>query len=433
MSSIFEVGVKTAIYPPLTEDASCDTLVIGGGIAGILTAYRLKEAGVDCIVAEADRICRRTTANSSAKVTAQHGLIYSELIERYGKDFAVLYLKANADAVEKFDTLSHLYPCDFERCDSYIYSRNSKKRLEDELCALESIGYPASLTNLTPLPFETVGAIRFSNQGKINIVKLAHALARELKIYERTRIVNIEKGVATAEGGYRIYSKRTVVATHFPILNRHGAFFLKMHQNRSYFVALKGAPLISGVYLDEDKSGYSHRSYRDTLLIGGGAHKVAQDGGGFGIVEDFAKKCYPCAEIVAKFAAEDCITLDSVPYIGQYSRRTPHLYVITGFNKWGMSTAMAGAEVIRDLIINGKSEYSSVFDPSRSMLTKTLGENILSSAKGLLTPKKKRCSHLGCALKWNPHERSWDCPCHGSRFGEDGNILDGPANKGVNL
>ena len=431
MGSIFEVGLKSALYPSLTEDASCDVLVIGGGIAGVLTAFMLKEAGVDCILAEASRIGRKTTANSSAKVTAQHGLIYSELLAKYGKERAAAYLKANSEAIEKFDTLSHRFTCDFERCDSYIYSTTSTKSLDRELEALSQIGCSADLTTLLPLPLETVGAIRFPNQGKINAAKLTHGVARELRIYEKTRIVKIERGVSHAENGCKIRSDKTVVATHFPILNRAGAYFLKMYQSRSYVLALKGTPAVSGVYLDERASGFSFRGYRDTLLIGGGSHRTGAGSGGFDIVEDFAKKCYPCAETVAKFAAQDCITLDKIPYIGRYSKSMPYLYVITGFNKWGMTGSMAGAGVICDLILRGESEYEELFNPSRPMTPRPLLENVLSSAKGLINLRTPRCSHLGCAMTWNKAERSWDCPCHGSRFKEMGEILDGPANKRI--
>jgi len=125
------------------------------------------------------------------------------------------------------------------------------------------------------------------------------------------------------------------------------------------------------------------------------------------------------------------MTLDDVPYIGRYSKNTPGLYVAAGFNKWGMTSSMAAALVLTDLITGKENPYAGVFSPSRSMLRPQLALNAMEAAVDLLTPTAPRCPHMGCALKWNGAERSWDCPCHGSRFREGGKLIDNPATGGI--
>ena len=181
------------------------------------------------------------------------------------------------------------------------------------------------------------------------------------------------------------------------------------------------------MYVDESERGLSFRSFGDLLLLGGGGHRTGQQGGGWKELRAFAKVHYPYAREVGHWATQDCMSLDGVPYIGQYSRRTPGLYVATGFNKWGMTSAMVAALMLSDRIAGHRSPYESVFSPSRSILRPQLAVNAAGAVLNLLTPTAPRCPHLGCALKWNPQEHTWDCPCHGSRFTEDGKLLDNPA------
>ena len=181
------------------------------------------------------------------------------------------------------------------------------------------------------------------------------------------------------------------------------------------------------MYVDEANGGLSFRNYKNFLLLGGGGHRTGKRGGGWSELEAFAKKHYKDARIVAKWATQDCMTLDGIPYIGQYSRSTPDLYVATGFNKWGMSSSMVAATLLTDLITGKGSKYEGLFSPSRSILHRQLLFNAFESLVGLLTPTVPRCPHLGCALKYNAAEHSWDCPCHGSRFSESGELLNNPA------
>ena len=181
------------------------------------------------------------------------------------------------------------------------------------------------------------------------------------------------------------------------------------------------------MYLDEDAKGLSFRNWEGRLLLGGGGHRTGKKGGGWEELSAFARKHWPQARETARWATQDCMTLDGVPYIGAYSQGTEGLFVITGFNKWGMTSAMVGAMILTDRLLGRRNPYESVFDPSRSVLRGQLAVNAAEAALGLVTPTTPRCPHMGCALRYNAAEHSWDCPCHGSRFGEDGRLLDGPA------
>ena len=211
------------------------------------------------------------------------------------------------------------------------------------------------------------------------------------------------------------------------MINKHGGYFAKLYQHRSYVIALKNAKKISGMYVDASDTGLSFRSDGNFLLLGGGGHRTGKQGGGWKELENFAKQHFHNAKIVAKWATQDCMTLDEIPYIGQYSQAMPDIYVATGFNKWGMTNSMVSAEILCDLIQGKFNRYAELFSPSRSIFHTQLFTNTFESILGLLTPTAPRCPHLGCALKYNREEHSWDCPCHGSRFSENGTLIDNPA------
>ena len=425
MDSLWSDADRTE-FPGLKEDAETDVLVIGGGIAGILCAYKLKEAGVDCVLAEARRICGGTTGGMTAKITVQHGLIYDKLIRRFGREKAGLYLEAQKRAAEEYSALCRDIPCDYEIKNSYVYSKNDRRAVEREINALKTLGARAEYSNADALPFPTAGAVTTEGQAQFHPLKFLYGIAKGLRIYENTKITGMMPGKAFA--GDRVIScKRTVLATHFPILNKHGGYFLKMYQHRTYMLALENAAGIGGMYVDEADKGMSFRDYGDVLLIGGGDHRTGKSGGNPRELEAFAERYYGGARVVGRWAAQDCMTLDGVPYVGRYSKSTEGLYVVTGFNKWGTTNAMAAASLIRDLLTGKENRFAGLFDPSRSILRPQLAVNALETAAGLLTPTVPRCPHLGCALKYNGDERSWDCPCHGSRFTENGRLIDGPA------
>ena len=413
-------------FRPLSGDTKTDVLVIGGGMAGLLCAHGLRSAGIHCIVAEAAHIGEGITQNTTAKVTAQHGLIYHKLIRQFGAEKARLYLEANENAVSALRTLSQNGDCGWQDRKNHIYSTSDRAALENELAALQSLHIPAQWEENLPLPFPTLGAVAFEDQGQFHPLKFLKHISQELIIYENTPVREMTDYCAITDHG-RIFADCFIVATHFPFLNKHGSYFMKIYQQRSYVLALENALAPGGMYRAAEDNGLSFRHYGDTLLMGGGGHRTGKPGGGWQALEEKAKEFYPKSKVIRRWAAQDCITLDGIPYIGQYSKNTPNLFVATGFNKWGMTSSMVAAEILTQLVQRRPSPYGDLFSPSRSMLHGQLGINLLESAKNLLTPTAPRCPHLGCALKWNGLEHSWDCPCHGSRFAEDGRLIDNPA------
>jgi glycine/D-amino acid oxidase-like deaminating enzyme len=430
MESIWQKELEKPTFASLHGEIKTDVLVIGGGITGILCGYMLKNAGVDCVIAEAKTICDGVTKNTTAKVTYHHGAIFDQMIKRYGQEKTKLYLKANEQALAQYRSMAQTIDCDWEETTSYVYSLTNQRKIEKEVAALDRLGYQAQFTKKLSLPFRTVGAVTVPNQAQFHPLKFLCDLAKDLKIYENTEVLELTKNTAITKHG-KIHAKKIIVATHFPFLNKHGLYFLKMYQHRSYVLALKNAPKVQGIYVDESEKGLSFRSYHDLMLLGGGSHRTGKQGGAWNELREVAKEYYPKAQEVCHFATQDCKTLDDIAYIGQYSKKTSDLYVATGYNKWGMTTAMVAAKMLTDLVQEKENEYAAVFSPSRSILHKQLFVNAGESALGLLKPTAPRCSHLGCALKYNKQERTWDCGCHGSRFTEDGRVIDNPATKDI--
>ncbi len=428
MGDLWVREVKKPCFPTLQGDVKTDVLIVGGGIAGILCAYMLKRRGVSCLIAEASEICGGVTQNTTAKITAQHGLIYDRLIRTFGTEKAAMYLAANQRALKEYRELGKTVNCHFEEKDLFVYSMKSRRKIERELTALSHLGMSADLVLETELPFAVEAALWTEHQAQFHPLELLYDMAKELNIFEHTKILELISGGARTTGGV-IHAEKTIVATHFPFLNRHGSYFLKLYQHRSYVLALKNANAPKEMYVDEDRQGQAFRRFDDLLLLGGGGHRTGKRGGNYEELTRFAERYYPESREVLRFATQDCISLDGVPYIGQYSARTPSLYVATGFNQWGMTSAMAAAMILADQITDRENPYAAVFSPSRTILRPQLVSQLAHSAVSLLTPTAPRCPHMGCALKYNKAEHSWDCPCHGSRFENDGEVLEGPAQK----
>ena len=426
MESIWSEKSKMPRFDALDGDVSVDVLIVGGGITGVLCAKMLDEAGFDYALIEADRICGGVTKNTTSKITIQHGLLCYELIKKFGIDKARLYFEAQNDALAKYKEMCREIDCDFEQQSSFVYSTNNSRVIEDEVRAFEKIGIRAYFEKQVELPVENMGAVRIDNQAQFDPLKFVAHICRGLKIFERTKALEFSPGGVLTNMG-KIRAKKIIMATHFPIINKHGLYFVKMYQHRSYVLCLSGAETVGGMYVDADKKGLSFRSYGEYLLLGGGSHRTGKQGGGYNELELFAKKHYPDAKITHKWATQDCMTLDGVPYIGQYSVGTTDLYVATGFNKWGMTNAMLSAMMLRDMVTERENKYAEVFSPSRSMLRTQLFCNLGEAVIGWVTPTAPRCPHLGCVLKYNRAEHTWDCPCHGSRFTQDGQLIDNPA------
>ena len=430
MRSLWKATASLPEFPELVGDVRTDVLIVGGGIAGILTAYLLHEKGVRYVLVEKGRICSGTTGNTTAKITFQHGLIYDKILKSDGTEAARKYLAANRAAFDKYAELCGKTDCDYEIKDNYVYSTDDRRKLEKEVEALEKIGYIADLCENVPLPVKTVGAVKFPDQAQFNPLKFLSSVAEGLNIYENTFVREMRGNTAVTDKG-KIHADTVIAATHFPFINKHGSYFLKLYQHRSYVIALENAQDVNGMYVDECDTGLSFRNYEGLLLLGGGGHRTGKKGGNWAELRAFAAKKYPDSREKHFWATQDCMSLDGIPYIGRYSAKTHGFYVASGFNKWGMTGSMTAAMLLSDMILGKRNGFASVFDPSRSIVKPQLFINGAEAVCNLLTPSKKRCPHLGCALKWNEAERSWDCACHGARVTEHGRVLDNPANGDV--
>lgn len=427
LKSIWTLSAERPAFVALQGDLKTDVLIIGGGITGILCAYMLGTEGVDCSIIEADRILGGVTHNTTAKITVQHGLLYDKIASKYGMEHARLYFEAQNRALEQYKTMCRDIQCDFEEKDAYVYACDSCEKIEKEVQTLQKIGCDADFIEHVSLPVKVKGAARIRKQGQFHPLKFLYTIAKDIQIFENTRATEYAPGTIKTENG-TIKAKTVIVATHFPFINNHGGYFLKMYQHRSYVVALKNAPSVDGMYVDAAEKGLSFRNHNGLLLLGGGSHRTGKKGGAWQELAEFAKKQYPKAEEVCRWATQDCMTLDGMPYIGQYSKNTTGLFVATGFNKWGMTSAMTAAMLLRDMIMGRGNACAKVFSPERSMMHPQLAVNMAESLMGLLRPTAPRCPHMGCALHYNMQEHSWDCACHGSRFTVEGKVINGPAN-----
>ena len=426
MLSVWSANSDFKDFSQLNCDIKTQVAIIGGGIAGILCGYMLKQKGIDCVILEADRVCKGVTQNTTAKITSQHGLVYDKLINKFGIEKSKMYLESNENAVKIYRKMCKDIDCDFEDKDNYVYSTDNLRKVEKELHALVRLGYKPDFTGEIPVPISIEGAVIFPNQAQFNPLKFLLYISRNLQIYEKTKVIEI-KGNYAYTSKHKIKADYFIVTTHFPFINKYGGYFIKMYQERSYVIALENGKQINGMYVDEAQKGMSFRNYKNLLLIGGGDHRTGKSGGNYTELRIFAKNNYPSKQEVYHWATQDCMTLDNVPYIGRYSPKIPNVLVATGFNKWGMTSSLVAAEILSDMVINKKNEYEELYTPSRSVITPQFAVNLFESAVGILTPSKKRCPHLGCALKWNSAEHTWDCPCHGSRFNENGKLVENPA------
>jgi len=432
MNSIWNNTVDLPSFSTFKGNKKTDVLIIGGGLAGILCAYMLHKQNIDYMLVEANHIMSGVSKNTTAKITSQHGFVYQKLVSEFGVDKARLYLNANQRAIEKYRKLAKNIDCDFEEKDNYVYSVDSLYKIERELTALNKIGFSAEYCESPNIPITTKGAVKFRDQAQFNPLKFVSKITKELNICENTRVLEYNGNEFITDFG-RITAEKTIVATHFPFINKHGSYFLKMYQHRSYVLAIKNAPDLKGMYVDESDYGLSFRNYNGALLLGGGGHRTGKQGGSYRELELFKNKHYPASSEITRWATQDCITLDSVPYIGRYSKSTPNLYVATGFNKWGITSSMVAAEMLCDLVLDKENELLTLFSPSRSILRPKLVSNAAEAVVNLFTFTGPRCPHLGCSLKWNKFEHSWDCPCHGSRFSKEGDLLNGPATDDIEI
>lgn len=440
LQSIWSEGAELKHREKLTKKIMVNTAIIGGGMAGILTACLLQEKGISCVVLEADRIGSGQTGRTTAKVTSQHNLIYDNLIRTRGLKLARQYADANQRAIEEYRRLivERRIDCDWEESAAYLYTQKNAALLQRECEAAEKLGIPAELTEKTELPFPVVCALRFDGQAHFHPLKFLQHIAQEVNIYEESRVLHVDDHVLTLENG-EIKAENIVFAAHYPFVNVPGYYFLKMHQERSYVLALEGAgENLKGMYLGIDPEGLSFRSWNGYLLLGGEGHRTGENmqGGRYQKLRHAVQKYYPGYRETARWSAQDCMTLDQVPYIGRYGHTRKHWYVATGFGKWGMTSSMVAAMLLSDKIAGREYPDTEVFSPQRMIprdAVKSAGNEVGHAVRGFAGKSRMerpiRCTHLGCHLTWNPEEETFDCPCHGSRFDKEGRLLDGPAQK----
>lgn len=476
MESIWKKTCKLQEYPCLNNDIECDVCVIGGGITGILTAFLLQERGKKVVVLERDRIGSGATGNTTAKITSQHGIFYDRLIKTVGKDYARQYANAHQNAIEDYRNIINRYniSCSFEEKSSFVYSVNKNNQFENELKAAKLLGLPVQKAKITELPFTVADGLELQGQAQFHPLEFLKEIAKDLDIYEKTLVLRVENQKIYTDCG-NVLAHDIVFAAHFPFVNFPGMYFMRMHQSRSYVLALKNAGNLNGMYLDCGQNGLSFRSYNEYLLLGGMGHRTGKfpENSPYDELRKIKEKFYPESEEFAFWSAQDCMPHDGMPFIGRYSRKQNHWYVASGFKKWGMTGAMTAARIISSEICGESSQYAEVFSPARLHLRAGITEALKDTAQTFYSigkekleiPKEKlesipkgsagvikyngekvgvyrsengenhfvtvRCPHLGCRLEWNSDEKSWDCPCHGSRFDFKGNLLDNPAQNNI--
>lgn len=472
MESIWTKTVSLPEFPALEGHIKTDVAIIGGGLAGILTADLLRKEGAEVVVVEANRIGSGQTGGTTAKLTAQHGLKYGQLIKDLGANAARQYAQANLRAVERLRQQVSEWDidCDFTDCTAFLYTVGAPGALQEEYSACKSLDMDVFLTQDTELPF-SAQALGLRNQARFHPLKLLAALAGGLPIYEHSRVLEAEAHQIKTEQG-TVTAETIIFTCHFPFINMPGYYFARQHQERSYVLALEGASALRDVYLGVDEDKLSFRSWGKYLLLGGGGHRTGDNrqGGKYDLLRQAARRYWPDCRTAGAWSAQDCMPMDGVPYIGQYAESRPNWLVATGFQKWGMSSAVIAAEILSDLAM-GRTPMAdnAVFSPQRfraGASAKQLAEDAACSILGLgrrmlepgrisaeelpaghggvveLNGEKMgvyrdengevfavpiKCPHLGCQLEWNPDEKSWDCPCHGSRFDYRGKLLEGPA------
>ena len=481
-------------YVSLDMDIETDALIIGGGMVGITTAYLLSLEGIRTTIIEGNTLFSGASGNTTAKLTSQHGLIYDKLISGIGEEKARLYAEANENAIKSVKKIikNNNIHCDLLSLPAYVFTEqdSSIDNIEKEALAAQKLGINASFTNELNIPFKVKAAVMFHNQAQFHPAKYLNELAKLYiinggQIYENTRAKSLDTGdihTIITTNGKIIKAKYVIIATHFPFYDGLGLYFTRLYPERSYIIGLKiKEDFPNGMYITAECPKLSLRSQpmngEKLILFGGESHKT---GDGIPTTPHYiklleqAEKHYTVLSNPYRWSAQDYNTPDGMPYIGELSSSSKNIYVATGFAKWGMTTSMVSATMIKDLIINGDSPYKIIFNPSRISLkaatTTTFIKESVNVAKNLIKGKlnyipddievnkgegkvviinnKKygayrdeegklhivdtTCTHVGCECRWNDAEKTWDCPCHGSRFNIDGNIIEGPAHNPLN-
>ncbi|MGH8927970.1 MAG: FAD-dependent oxidoreductase [Acidimicrobiia bacterium] len=471
-------------YPTLDRDVIVDVVVVGSGITGLSTARILTGRGMRVALIEARKLCRGVTGYTTAKVTALHSAIYSTLSQKWDDETAAVYAAANQAAIAQIRELADAdgIDCDLQEASAYTYAESEEHlpKIEAEVEAARRAGLDATFATDTELPYEIKGAVRVDSQARFHprryCLGLAEAVTRnDGLIFENSPAVDLDLKTATvATPRATAKGKAVVVATHIPFVNR-GAHFARMTPSRSYAIALRSSETtVEGMYISVDQPTRSLRSTGDGyLIVGGEGHPVAEARDTtrrYVALEQWADQHFPGAPAEFRWSAQDYRSADRLPFIGRLSLGSERVFVATGFAKWGMTNGTAAAMMISDLITDVPNEWVNTFDSTRIGLAQGLAETVTANLEvarhylgdrlnsmgridanelpvgsgavvslngekvaafrdegGQIHAVSATCTHLGCQVAFNTAERSWDCPCHGSRFDMDGHVLQGPA------
>ncbi len=479
-------------YPSLTGEVAVDVAVVGAGITGVTAAALLKREGKTVALLDSRRIVQGATGYTTAKVTVGHGAVYSKIRKAIGEEGVRVYAESNQAALDRIAQFVHEdgIDCDFERRSNYVYAESEDEvaQLRQEAEVERKAGLPVELVDDTPLPYSVSAALRLDDQAQFHPRKYLLALAATIPgdgshVFENSVVHDVEGGepceVRTDQGTVR--AKDVVLATHLPILDR-GLFFAKAYPHRSYAVAapLGQAPDPDGMYINSGTPTRSIRTLRDNgrvfIQVGGNGHKTGEEDetpARYDQLEQFLRRHWPDAgEVRYRWSTQDYMPHDHVPYIGRLTRRSEHVYTATGYQKWGMTNGTVAAMIFSDTILGRSNPWAELYDANRLVrragLSSFLKENMsagvhfvvdrlsradraavdeLKPGDGALIRIRGRktavhrddggtlhalspvCTHLYCLVDWNPAERSWDCPCHGSRYAGDGRVIQGPATK----
>jgi len=489
-------SVKFSNYEKLNSNIKTDVAVVGGGIAGILTAYLLSRQGVKVTIFEADKILRGTIGHTTAKITSLHDLRYQKIDQLMSREFARQYADANETAIRMIRSIAeeNNIDCDLNTESSYVFTQRDDyiEKIEKEAKIASELGIAASYTDKIPLSINIKAAVRFDNQARFHPLKFLLPLSEKIisggsQIYEQTRIADLEiennAFILKTADEYKITADKVIIASHYPFYNKAGFYFARLYPERSYVIAVKAAEKYpGGMYINAEDPARSIRSQEtenneELYLIGGEHHKTGQGEdtiNHYKALADFANQHFTVKDIVCRWSTQDCMSIDDVPLTGQFVSEIPNLFVATGFNKWGMTNSMASAILLKDIILNIPNSWKDVYSPSRHTIMASIKNFVVENAnvakelikgklesidddidikpgegkvveineqragayrdeEGKLHIVNTTCTHMGCELNWNSAEKSWDCPCHGSRFSFEGDVIEGPAVRRLDL
>ncbi len=439
----------------------------------MLTAWMLRQSGHEVLLLEGREIGCGQTGRTTGKITSQHGLIYSRLLRSLGDDAAKCYAAAQQQAISDLHAIvqqEHI-DCDWQTMPTCLYTRVNRGQLYKEYKAALLAGIPAEFEETSPIP-GTVATLIFPGQACFHPLKFLYALAECIPLCEHTPVL-AQKGRTLLTPGGSVTAKHVIYATHYPQKNLPGFYFTRLYQSRSHTLVLRGTPPLSALYYSPDPGAPSLRPIPEGMLFcDAGGRTGVQPQGRYAALRAEAERLFPACKETDSFSAQDCMTPDGMPYIGCYGLTSPYDYVITGFNKWGMTGSMIAASLLTDLLAGKTNSCADLFSSLRlgGAGIRTIMHQSAESAGGLartLFAKGRRsaqslrpgegeivcykgktyggyrsedrvlhlvsptCTHLGCRLVFNADEASWDCPCHGSRFSYRGTRLDGPAKKNL--